>query len=320
MNVELRKWKLSDAGELSAALSNRKILNNLRDGLPYPYTEKDAEEYITAMLAADEKDTFAFALVCDGKVVGSIGAFRQGNIHSRTAELGYYLAESCWGQGIMTGAVKQLCAYIFANTDILRIYAEPFSYNTGSCRVLEKAGFRYEGTMRSNAFKNGKLLDMKLYALTRSPRMVKVLAPEEYPEALSLIWDVFCEFEAPEYSEEGIREFRAALKDDRRNSAMRFYGAVENEELVGVLAMREPQHIGFFFVKAACHRRGIGRSLFEAMRKDYVRQEFTVCSSPYAVEVYRRLGFQPTDTEQVTNGLRYTPMVFRQDAAEEVRV
>lgn len=172
MKIQLRKWQLCDAKQLAAALSNKKILNNLRDGLPYPYTEKDAEEYITAMLSANENDTFAFAVICDDNVVGSIGAFRQSNIHNRTAELGYYLAEPYWSKGIMTEAVRQICAYIFHNTDILRIYAEPFAVNVGSCRVLEKAGFQYEGTLKNNAVKNGKLLDMKMYALTRESEYV----------------------------------------------------------------------------------------------------------------------------------------------------
>ncbi|MGM9541909.1 MAG: GNAT family N-acetyltransferase [Candidatus Limivicinus sp.] len=52
--------------------------------------------------------------------------------------------------------------------------------------------------------------------------------------------------------------------------------------------------------------------LFDAMRRDYASQVFTVNSSPYAVEVYRHLGFTPTDTEQLTNGIRYTPMRFEE--------
>ena len=164
MFVQIRKWEIADANDLAKALSNKKVQDNLRDGLPYPYTEQDGKEFISAMLAADTHDTFAFAITADGKVVGSIGAFRQGNIHRQTAELGYYIAEGYWSKGIMTEAVKQLCDYVFSQTDIIRIYAEPFAYNIGSQRVLEKAAFQYEGTLRSNAVKNGRVLDMKMYA------------------------------------------------------------------------------------------------------------------------------------------------------------
>ena len=167
MKCRIRKWELSDAKDLAAALSNKKVQDNLRDGLPYPYTEQDGKEFISAMLSADENETFAFSITVDDMVIGSIGIFRQGNIHRQTAELGYYIAEEYWGKGIMTEAVKQICEYVFANSDIIRIYAEPFAYNIASCRALEKAGFQYEGTLRSNAVKNGKVIDMKMYSLLK---------------------------------------------------------------------------------------------------------------------------------------------------------
>ena len=121
MTIELRQWQLSDAPALAAALNNPHVLDNLRDGLPYPYTPADGQAYIRSMLASDPDSTFARAIVVDGTVVGSIGAFRQGNIHFRTAELGYYLAEPYWGRGVMTTAVRQLCAEIFDTTNVLRI-------------------------------------------------------------------------------------------------------------------------------------------------------------------------------------------------------
>ena len=167
MKCRIRKWELSDAKDLAAALSNKKVQDNLRDGLPYPYTEQDGKEFISAMFSADENETFAFAITVDNMVLGSIGIFRQGNIHRQTAELGYYIAEEYWGKGIMTEAVKQICEYVFANSDIIRIYAEPFAYNIASCRVLEKVGFQYEGTLRSNAVKNSKVIDMKMYSLLK---------------------------------------------------------------------------------------------------------------------------------------------------------
>ncbi len=168
MICKIRKWKLSDAADLAAAISNKKVQDNLRDGLPYPYTKQDGMDYISAMLAADEEEIFAFAITIDGKAVGSIGVFRQANIHRQTAELGYYIAEEYWGRGIMTEAVKQICKYVFSESDIIRIYAEPFAYNAASCKVLEKAGFQYEGTLRNNAVKNGKVIDMKMYSLLKT--------------------------------------------------------------------------------------------------------------------------------------------------------
>ena len=167
MECSIRKWNIKDAADLAEMLNNKKILDNLRDGLPYPYTVKDAEEYITAMLSADQEKTFAFAITLEDRVIGSIGVFRCENIHFRTAEMGYYIGEPYWGKGFMTSAVKQTCQYVFEHTDIIRIFAEPFSENAASCRVLEKSGFQFEGLLRNNAVKNGKVLDMKMYSLIR---------------------------------------------------------------------------------------------------------------------------------------------------------
>lgn len=167
MDCKIRPWKLEDAPDLAAATSNIKIHNNLRDGLPLPYTVHDAEEFIKAMLDADKGKTYAFAITVEDKAIGSIGVFRKDNIHSRTAEIGYYIAESHWGQGLGTSSVKQVCRLIFKTTDIIRIFAEPFSYNAASCRILEKSGFAFEGILKKNAVKNGEMVDMKMYSLIK---------------------------------------------------------------------------------------------------------------------------------------------------------
>ena len=164
MDCQIRQWRIEDAADLAAALNNKAVQNKLRDGIPYPYTENDAKEFILAMLHSDKHATFAFAIVADGTVVGSIGVFRKDNIHVRTAEIGYYIAEQFWGKGLGTSAVKQASGYIFDNTDIVRIFAEPFASNAASCRILEKSGFVFEGTLRSNGVKNGQMLDMRMYS------------------------------------------------------------------------------------------------------------------------------------------------------------
>lgn len=167
MTCIIRKWCMEDAPDLAIALNNTKIQDNLRDGLPNPYTVKDAEEFIAAMLSADQNKAYAFAIIAENKAVGSIGLFRCENIHFRTAELGYYIAEPYWGKGIGTSAVKQASDYIFRHTDIIRIFAEPFADNLASCRILEKAGFQLEGILKKNAVKNNKILDMKMYSLIK---------------------------------------------------------------------------------------------------------------------------------------------------------
>lgn len=167
MNCEIRTWRTTDAADLAKSLNNKKIHNNLRDGLPLPYTESDALEYINAMLAAKNGDTFAFAITVDDKAVGSIGVFRQSNIHNRTAEMGYYVAEPFWGKGIATTAVELVCRYVFEHSDIIRIFAEPFAFNSASCRILEKNGFVFEGVLRQNAVKNGVVVDMNMYSILK---------------------------------------------------------------------------------------------------------------------------------------------------------
>jgi len=167
MTVKLKKWEPGDAEALAKNLNNKKIQDNLRDGLPYPFTLSDAEAFISAVNNADEDKEYVWAITVDDIVAGSIGVYRKGSQYFRTAEIGYYVAEEYWGKGIVTEAVKQACSYIFDNTDIVRISADPFSYNEASHRVLEKAGFTFEGTLRSNAVKNGKIIDMKLYAIIK---------------------------------------------------------------------------------------------------------------------------------------------------------
>lgn len=167
MECMLRPWRAEDAEDLALTLNDREILDNLRDGIPFPYTRKDAEDFIAATRSTEPDKIWAFAITVDGRAVGSITATRRENIYIRTAEVGYYVARNFWGRGLATSAVRQLCSHIFKNTDVLRIGAEVFAENRASCQVLEKAGFQLEGILRSYAVKNGVIRDMKIYAKLR---------------------------------------------------------------------------------------------------------------------------------------------------------
>ncbi|MCL2063493.1 MAG: GNAT family N-acetyltransferase [Candidatus Cloacimonetes bacterium] len=166
-SIMIREWKMSDVSDLVKMINNKKITDNMRDGIPIPYTEKDAEIFISSVHNADKDTQYVYAITSEDKIAGNIGIYRKTNIYRYSGELGYYISENYWNQGIATEAIKQICELVFLNTDIVRIIADPFSYNIASCRALEKAGFLFEGLLKKNAFKNGKFIDMKLYSLVK---------------------------------------------------------------------------------------------------------------------------------------------------------
>lgn len=125
----LRAWKTEDEESLARSADNPNIAKNLRNVFPSPYTLDDARWYISDSLAGAEKNQLSYAIEVDGQAVGSIGIFVKDDVYEKSAELGYWLAEDYWRQGIMSGAVKSICREAFARFDIVRIFAEPFADN-----------------------------------------------------------------------------------------------------------------------------------------------------------------------------------------------
>lgn len=139
--------------------------------------------------------------------------------------------------------------------------------------------------------------------------IIRELKCDELDVALELSWKVFKEYEAPDYSKQGVDEFYNILHDVDFIESLKVYGAFEQGKMIGTLAMRcEGNHIALFFVEGEFHRKGIGRKLFQKACEDNCTGKITVNSSPYAVEVYHHLGFVDTDTEQNVSGIRFTPM------------
>lgn len=167
MNFTLREWRREDASDVAKYANNEKIAQYLRDVFPHPYTQENAREFIESCLNGDASEMFR-TIEVDGHAAGSIALLRGSDVYRRNAELGYWLAEDCWGRGIMTEAVRQLCREGFDAWDIERIWAEPFAHNAASRRVLEKAGFILEGVQRRSVFKWGKVHDSCMYALLRA--------------------------------------------------------------------------------------------------------------------------------------------------------
>jgi [ribosomal protein S5]-alanine N-acetyltransferase len=157
MKVILREWKKSDSTALAKIANNKKIWDNVRDRLPYPYTEQDAKEWLA--LVKKQKIVTTFCIEADGELAGSIGFTLKEDVYRKSAEIGYFIGENFWGRGIATEAIRQLVGYIEKNFDLVRIYAEVFEYNKASMKVLEKNGFYLESIRKKAAIKNNIVIN-----------------------------------------------------------------------------------------------------------------------------------------------------------------
>jgi ribosomal-protein-alanine N-acetyltransferase len=163
--IELRQWRISDLDNLVKYGNNMKIAQNLTDAFPHPYTKEAGEKFIE--MANQKNPISIFAICFNNEAIGGIGVHPQQDIHQKSAELGYWLAEPFWGKGIMSTAVKQMIEFAFNNFDINRLYARPFSSNIGSQKVLEKCGFTHEATLKKSIYKNGLYLDELIYSIVK---------------------------------------------------------------------------------------------------------------------------------------------------------
>ena len=161
----VREWRVSDAESLAMHANNREIWLNLRNSFPHPYTLEDAQQWIA--IATQEQLHRHFAIVVNDAAVGGIGLIVGTDVYCRTAEIGYWLSEEYWGQGIVCEAVKAIVKYGFEDLGLLRIWAEVFEGNMGSMRVLEKADFQPEGILRNSVFKDGRVLSSTRFAIVK---------------------------------------------------------------------------------------------------------------------------------------------------------
>jgi RimJ/RimL family protein N-acetyltransferase len=161
-SCSVRSWQAGDVPSLVTHANNRNIWINLRDRFPNPYTKRDGQRFIK--LARRQEPESFFAVAVDGAAVGGIGFVPQQDVDRMSAEVGYWLGESFWGRGIATEALVALTEYAIAQHGFTRLFALPFAHNTGSCRVLEKAGYELEARLRRSAIKDGQILDQLQYA------------------------------------------------------------------------------------------------------------------------------------------------------------
>jgi RimJ/RimL family protein N-acetyltransferase len=161
----VRSWEWRDREAIVRHANNRNVWLNLRDRFPHPYTNADARNWLEMVVRVRPENSFAIAV--DDEAVGGIGFTVQHDVGRRSAEIGYWLGEEFWGRGLATQALIAVTDYAFANYDLCRMYAHVFEWNPASARVLEKAGYQFEGRLKKSVTKDGQTIDQLMYAMVR---------------------------------------------------------------------------------------------------------------------------------------------------------
>lgn len=161
----VRSWEWRDREAIVRHANNRNVWINLRDRFPHPYTHAEARNWLEMVVGVKPENSFAIAV--DDEAVGGIGFTVQHDVGRRSAEIGYWLGEEYWGRGIATQALIAVTDYAFANYDLCRMYAHVFAWNPASARVLEKAGYEFEGRLKKSVTKDGQTIDQLMYAVVR---------------------------------------------------------------------------------------------------------------------------------------------------------
>lgn len=161
----IRSFHPDDAASAARHIGTLSVARNM-NLIPHPYTLKDAEEWIAHATSKTPETHFAIAV--GNEVVGGIGIVTNSvAAMQHSAELGYWLGETFWGQGIMSEAVAAFTDWAFANFDLARLHASVYARNPASARVLEKAGYECEGREKARYFKDGEFIDGLMYARLR---------------------------------------------------------------------------------------------------------------------------------------------------------
>lgn len=134
-----------------------------------PHASLEESRTILRELFVPGGDGYAIREKDTNKIIGNISVYpdtaREG---VKSMELGYALSEECWGKGYMTEAAKALMKYAFEKYDLAIMAIRTSEVNRRSQRVIEKCGFKYEGTLRkAYHIYTGEDRDSRFYSITR---------------------------------------------------------------------------------------------------------------------------------------------------------
>ena len=133
--------------------------------VPDPYEASDFDSFLGIAEAARERAGEPVHFSIHHTEHGPIGGFGfERLVPGHCVEVGYWLGQAFWNQGIMSQVVEAGCQHAISTWQVVRICAYIFDGNVTSARVLEKCGFQREGLLRCHDRKDGQFIDAVVHA------------------------------------------------------------------------------------------------------------------------------------------------------------
>ena len=309
--IEIKEYNETYVEQISTIIIRNLLEINVKD-----YGVEKVQEMAKDFTVEKLKDTLknrkkVFVAIKNNEVVGTAGIDVSWYNPDEYYILTVFVKPENHGEGIGRLLIEAIEDYaIHSNFRKLIIPASITAHE-----FYYKLGYRYKDNQKVLNEENMYLME-KIFQLE-----YREINQKELPETLELVHKVFDEFEAPYYSEEGIASFYKFIdinnmSEQYSNGSLYFYGCFVNDIIVGMIAVKDFVHISLLFVDKHYHRQGIARSLFEHIiqickEKNPSLKMITVNSSPYAVDVYHKLGFSNVSSEQVVDGIKFTPMELK---------
>lgn len=181
-HLKLRPLKLSDTHALFALTEANR--NYLRQWLPWLDDNQkadDTRQFIqTSLEKAQTRDEYVSAICCDQKIVGMIG-LHDISWPNRSGGIGYWLAKSQQGEGMMTRACQSMMDYGFTTLNLNRIDICCAAKNSRSEAVAKRLGLTYEGLLRDAEWLYDHFVDHKVYSMLRREWQTQFFTEETPP-------------------------------------------------------------------------------------------------------------------------------------------
>jgi ribosomal-protein-alanine N-acetyltransferase len=161
----VRSWREDDVAAIVRYAGDLRVWRNLRDAFPHPYTPEEAQTWVQS--APRRRPETHFAIEMNGEAIGGVGLNLKQDVYRRGGEIGYWLGVPFWGRGLATEVLVAMTPWAIETFDLCRVQANVFGWNPASARVLEKAGYTFEGRLRNAVWKDGALTDELIYSAVR---------------------------------------------------------------------------------------------------------------------------------------------------------